>query len=135
MSIVKLPRPLVNELLHQAQYTPEAEVCGLIASKDGQPQACYPVANIAHENQQAFQMDPQGQIDAMRTMRGRGEQLFAIYHSHPHAPALPSSIDLQQSEYPEVLHLIISLDTEGVLQMRGFYIEDTAVTDVALELE
>ncbi len=134
MSIIKLPRPLVNELLHQAQRGADCEVCGLISACNGVPAHCYPVPNIAVAPQQRFSMDPKAQIDALRHMRDRGEDLFAIYHSHPTAPAAPSAMDRDEAGYPEVLYLIISLNTRGVLEMRGFYIQDQNVTEVALEL-
>ena len=37
MLTVKLPRPLVNELLHQAQLGADCEVCGLIGAHDDVP--------------------------------------------------------------------------------------------------
>ncbi len=135
MSIVKLPRPLVNELLHQAQLGADCEVCGLIGARDGVLQHCYPVPNIAAAPQQRFSMDPKSQIDVLRHMRERGEDLFAIYHSHPTAPAAPSAMDRDEAGYPEALYLIISLNTRGVLEMRGFYIQGQDVAEVALELE
>lgn len=132
---MKLPRPLVNQLLALAQHDPEREVCGLIAGRDGQPHRLHPVANLADRPGRLFQMDPAGQIVAMRAMREAGEELVAIFHSHPHAPARPSATDIAESEYPEVLHLIVSLDTKGVLEMRGYRIEDGGAREVVLELE
>ena len=66
MITIKLPRPLVNELLHQAQLGTDCEVCGLIGVRNGVPLHCYPVPNIAAEPQQRFIMDPRAQIDALR---------------------------------------------------------------------
>ncbi len=129
-----LPRSLVNQLLTQAQNSPETEVCGLISSHNGQPMKVYPVKNIAPEPGQLFQMDPKGLIDVMRHMREQNEELFAIYHSHPHSPAVPSATDLQQAEYPDALYLIISLDTKGVLEMRGYRLNNNALEEVVLEI-
>lgn len=134
MIAVKIPRALVNELLHQAQLGADCEICGLIGARDGVAQHCYPVPNIAVEPQQRFIMDPKTQIDALRQMRACGETLFAIYHSHPTAPAAPSMMDRNEAGYPEALYLIISLNTKGVLEMRGFYIQGEGVAEVALEL-
>lgn len=132
MTTTFIPRNLINELLTHAQHAPEEEVCGLIASRDGSPSRVYPVANVAAERDHLYAMAPQGQIDAMRRMREAGEELFAIYHSHPHAPAEPSLRDLQEAAYPEALYLIISLNTKGVLEMRGFRLCDGAVESVEL---
>jgi [CysO sulfur-carrier protein]-S-L-cysteine hydrolase len=129
-----LPRSLINQLLHHAQQSATSEVCGLIGAESGIPLHCYPITNIAAEPQRLFTMDPAQQIAALRSMRERGEQLFAIYHSHPNSPPLPSRTDLAQSNYPEALYLIISLQTQGVLEMRGFRLIDGAVIEIALEI-
>ncbi|WJW75939.1 M67 family metallopeptidase [Thiohalobacter sp. IOR34] len=132
--MTRLPRTLVNRLLSQAQQSAEIEVCGLIGRDAEGRLHVYPVPNVAREPGRLFQMDPAGQIDAMRRMREGGESLFAIYHSHPHAPAEPSATDLQEAAYPEALYLIISLNTEGVLEMRGYRLGDGHVRPVELEV-
>ena len=131
---VQLPRSIVNQLLHHAQLSPDSEVCGLIGGKGGVPSRCYPIANIASAPQRLFAMDPEQQIAAMRSMREQGEELFAIYHSHPASPPFLSATDLAQANYPETLYLIISLQTRGVLEMQGFVLRGTAVTEVPLEI-
>ena len=133
MQSVTLPRTLVNEMLHHAQLSPASEVCGLIGARTGVPSRCYPVANIAGEPGHLFQMDPRGQIDAMRAMRERGESLFAIYHSHPYSQPAPSETDLIEAGYPEALYLIVSLDTKGVLEMRGWRLAPR-LEEVGLEI-
>ncbi|MGH8549790.1 MAG: M67 family metallopeptidase [Methylococcales bacterium] len=122
--VVTFPRSLINQLLHQAQVSPAAEICGLIGSRHGIPTSCYPVRNIAERPAVRFWMDPQEQIGAMRKMRENHEEIFAIYHSHPTAPAEPSAIDLDQANYPDALQIIISLNIKGVLEMRGFRLRE-----------
>ena len=129
-----LPRPLVNRILSLAQQAPNNEICGLIGKRGAQTPTLYPVANVASDTQHLFQMDPKQQIDALRQMREQDEELFAIYHSHPHSPGLPSATDLAQASYPEALYLIISLNTIGVLEMRGFYLRQGEAMEVPLEI-
>lgn len=132
---IEIPRELVNQILHHAQSTPELEVCGLIGAKDGKPTSCHPVRNIAAAPHLRFQLEPTGQIEAMRRIRERGEALFAIFHSHPTAPAEPSPVDLDEAAYLDALYLVISLNTKGVLEMRGFWIgQDKSVEEVTLLL-
>jgi len=131
---IQIPRKIANQLLHLAQISPDLEVCGLIGSKNGLPNSCYPVKNIAEQPRQRFQLDASQQISAMATMRDQGETLFAIYHSHPAAPATPSISDLELASYPEALYLIISLDTKGILEMRGFKIIHKSAQEIALSL-
>ncbi len=131
---IQIPRKITNQLLHLAQISPETEVCGLISSKNGGASHCYPVTNVAEQPEQRFLLDAAEQIAAMAAMREQGEELFAIYHSHPSAPANPSATDLEQAAYPEVLYLIISLNTKGILEMRGFRIEDKNAREIPLSL-
>jgi proteasome lid subunit RPN8/RPN11 len=133
MPTVQLNRTIINQILSHAQQSPEAEVCGLISRRDSRAERIYRVANVAEAPGVLFRMDPEGQIEAMRSMRERGEELFAIYHSHPHAPAQPSPRDLAEAAYPEALFLIVSLDTKGVLEMRAFYLRGGEVEKVDLE--
>jgi proteasome lid subunit RPN8/RPN11 len=131
---LQIPRKITNQLLHLAQISPDLEICGLIGSKNGLPSSCYPVNNTADQPQQHFQLDAGQQISAMTKMRDQGEQLFAIYHSHPTAPATPSLTDLELAAYPEALYLIISLNTKGILEMRGFKIAHHSAREIALSL-
>ena len=134
MNPVTLPRPIVNQILHQAQQAGDEEICGLIAGNAKSFTRCYPVANVAGDKQRLFEMDPRGLIDALRAMRDNGEELKAIYHSHPEAPAQPSLADIRQHEYPDVLYLIVSLGTKGVLDLRGFRIRNGKIEDVEISI-
>lgn len=132
---ISLPRKLTNQLLHLAQISPELEICGLIgADADGKPCSCYPIHNSADTPQNRFLLDAGQQIAAMQQIRDKGESMFAIYHSHPQAPATPSSVDIEQAVYPDALHLIISLNTKGVLELRAFRISEKRAHELSLNL-
>lgn len=131
---IQIPRKITHQLLHYAQISPNFEVCGLIGSINGLPCHCYPISNCADHPKNRFQLDAKQQIAAMAHMRERGEELFAIYHSHPNAPAIPSAADLALAAYPEALNLIISLNTQGVLEMRGYRIVDQKAEEIPLSL-
>jgi proteasome lid subunit RPN8/RPN11 len=134
MESLRLPRTLVNTILTQAQHSPENEVCGLIGGRNGQAEHCYPIDNTALDQARRYRMDPKEQIDAMRNMRENGEELIAIYHSHPHAPALPSATDLAEAAYADAAYLIVSLNTVGVLEITAFRISNREAHELALEL-
>lgn len=132
---LRLPRHIVNELLDHARAFPGEEICGLISARDGVPLRSVAVANTAARPEYRYAMDPAGLIAALRRMREAGEELLAIYHSHPASPAAPSTIDIAEAGYPDAVYLIISLNTEGVLEMRGFRIRAGGVSEVALEIQ
>lgn len=135
MNAVRLPPPIVKQLLRLAQQSPAEEICGLISRDRYGFKICYPVANTAADKKHFFALDPQGQIEAMRTMREYGEELAAIYHSHPETPPYPSVTDIEQHQYPGVLYLIISLGAQGALAMRGFDIHGREVREIAIGLQ
>lgn len=130
----QLSRKITNQLLHLAQLSPTQEICGLVGAKDGIANSCYPVKNTAEHPETRFQLDAKQQINAISSMRDKNEALFAIYHSHPTAPATPSTTDIELAAYPDALYLIISLNTKGVLEIRGFKIFNKSFTEVSLSL-
>ena len=77
-------------------------------------------------------MDPAETIQAMKTMRNEESELFAIYHSHPSSPAIPSKTDIEKAGYPDALYLIVSLNTTGVIEIKGYKIQQDSVTPVDL---
>lgn len=134
MNEISIPRKIVQNLLHHAQQTPNEEVCGLVSSKNNIATQSYPIKNTATNPAEFFNLDAQQQIKAMAEMRNKQEQLFAIYHSHPTAPATPSKTDLEQAGYPEALYLIISLNVKGIMEIRGYHIHNENFVELALRL-
>lgn len=130
-----IPRTLANRLLGLAQFTPEAEICGLISKTADNKYRVYPIDNIANDKGCAFEMQPQQQISAFKAMREQQENLFAIFHTHPHSLALPSAKDLKDAAYNEALYIIISLSTRGVLDMRGYFHQNSSFVPVELIIE
>lgn len=134
MEELLIPRPMATRLLFEAQKNPREEVCGLVGGIDGAPVSIYPAANVAADKARRFELEPQAQLSAMRTMRARGEGLLAVYHSHPASPPEPSARDLAEIGYPEALLLIISLNIKGVLEMRGWRLAPGGVREVVLRV-
>lgn len=130
-----LPRKLVNQILTHAQQHEHSESCGLISASSGSPAHYYAVKNIAADPSVHFEMEPKQQIAAMKHMREHDEDLFAIVHSHPESPPVPSATDMQEAGYPEAYYIIVSLNTKGVLEMRGFTKTDGDMQPVELRYE
>jgi proteasome lid subunit RPN8/RPN11 len=135
MITLKLPCSLINQLFYHAQTTPTEEICGLIGRNEANQFCCYAIPNIAIQPTCRFEMSPQQQIAALRAMREQHQNLFAIYHSHPHSEALPSWLDIKMAYYPEAFYLIISLYSKGILQLRGFQLQSTIFKEINLVIE
>ena len=115
-----------------AQTKERQEICGLISKTSDNKMKLLPISNTAKEPSHFFEMDPAETIQAMKTMREENSELFAIYHSHPDTPAYPSKTDIERAGYPNAVYLIISLNTKGVLELKGFKIVKNTVSQLDL---
>ncbi|MDH5518486.1 MAG: M67 family metallopeptidase [Gammaproteobacteria bacterium] len=134
MQSIRLPRTLVNKILAQAQAKDQQEICGLISRNTLNELAIFPVSNIASDPCCFFEMDPSETIQAMKEIRHNGAELFAIYHSHPSTAAFPSATDIEKIAYPDAIYLIVSLNTTGVLELKGYKIQDDTAQPIDLIL-
>ena len=130
-----LPRPLVNKILAHAQKNPDTEVCGLVGNDSSNHKDYYTIDNIAENPTYRFLMDAPQQINAMKQMRDKQQELFAVIHSHPKANAEPSQLDIEENSYKDVYYIIISLNTKGVLEMRAYTQQTDSMQEVDLILE
>lgn len=130
-----LPRPLVNKILAHAQQNPTVEVCGLIGNDAETQKDYYAIDNVSKNPSCRFLMDAPQQIKAMKQMRDKQQELFAVVHSHPSADAEPSELDIKENSYKDVYYIIISLNTKGVLEMRAYEQQQSSMQEVELILE
>jgi proteasome lid subunit RPN8/RPN11 len=80
--------------------------------------------NVAAEPELGYEAAPEDLFAAQRAMRERGEELLAIYHSHPRAAEpSPSETDIRQAFYPSATYLIIGLGGSGPT-VKAFHISE-----------
>ena len=116
---VRIPRPLVDEMIAHAREDLPNEACGIVHAKDGTPVSAHRVTNVA-ASPYRFEMHGVEQMRLEQARDDAGETLFAIYHSHVASRAYPSQTDVrmaffppgeveQEPTYPEALYVLISL--------------------------
>ena len=123
--MITLATSQVNDLFAHAKESAPAECCGLIGGEEnGSARNIYRLRNVAAKREVAYEAAPEELFAAQREMRRRGEQLLAIYHSHPRATEpVPSETDVRLAYYPSAIYLIIGLGgTEPTLS--GFRISE-----------
>ena len=99
-----------------------AECCGLVGGRGQAAETLYPLRNVARDPSVAYEAAPEELFAAQRRMRERGEQLLAIYHSHPNAAEpVPSETDVRLAYYTSAGYFIISLGG-GHIEMEAFRI-------------
>jgi [CysO sulfur-carrier protein]-S-L-cysteine hydrolase len=81
------------------------EACGFVIGKKDTPKRIIPVTNVLHDPYR-FRMDPQEELKAFLLVEDSGEEILAIYHSHPHGIDHPSPTDIEELTFPGLIYLI-----------------------------
>jgi proteasome lid subunit RPN8/RPN11 len=108
------------------------EACGLVAGRNRLTSQVYPIANELNSGVR-FRMDPGEQLRALLEIEDSGDELLAIYHSHPQGPDRPSLTDIAEAAYPGVVHLIW-YPRSDTWECKGYLIEDRDVFPVAIQV-
>jgi len=115
-----LPRRLALRILAVAQSAQPNRMAGVVGYDSSGPIAFMPLRNGAPEPDKHV-VHASGDLAAARFgLDGRGLGLWAYVISHPTEAAEPTSEDFRNSPYPNEVHLVISLSTKGVLEMRAW---------------
>ncbi|MDQ3668245.1 MAG: M67 family metallopeptidase [Acidobacteriota bacterium] len=122
--MITLRTAQLEEIFAHAQEATPFECCGLIGGANDRATSIHPLRNVASKPQIAYEAAPEELFAAQRRMRERGEQLLAIYHSHPRSmEPVPSETDVRLAYYPAAIYLILGLG--GVTPiMRGYRISE-----------
>jgi proteasome lid subunit RPN8/RPN11 len=122
---IQLTEIQFNAIITHARGAAPAECCGLIGgATDGRAQTIYPAKNVASDPLVTYEAAAEDLFAAQRAMRDRGEQLIAIYHSHPRAiNPEPSPTDVRLAYYPSAVYLIAGLGKEEPC-VRAFRIDE-----------
>ncbi len=115
---LRFPAALWHAMIRHVESCLPEEGCGLVGGTDGTAKVVLPVENAAHSPVR-FRMEPQAQYDAMMQLEAAGQEILAIFHSHPSGPDCPSETDEREFAYPDSAVLIFSPAAEG-WRMRAF---------------
>ena len=101
------------EIISHALESAPHECCGLVGGDEAGTQTVYRLRNVATEPRITYEAAPEDLFAAQRAMRKRGEQMLAIYHSHPRASdPTPSATDVRLAYYPSAVYFIVGLGGE-----------------------
>jgi proteasome lid subunit RPN8/RPN11 len=131
---MRISKALVDEMVAHAREDLPNECCGMIAGVDGEATGIIRVANSA-ASPLRYEMDPQGQYNALKTIEDGGAQLLGIYHSHTKSAAYPSQTDVNQAvAWPEQVYVIVSLAEEDAPDVKAYLLNDLRIADVELDV-
>jgi proteasome lid subunit RPN8/RPN11 len=133
--MMRIARSLVDEMVAHAREDLPNECCGMVGGADGAASVVIPVVNSA-ASPLRFEMDPQGQYNALKAIEGDGGELLAIYHSHTKSAAYPSQTDVNQAvSWPDAIWLIVSLQDADAPDVKGYWLKDLTIADAELVVE
>jgi proteasome lid subunit RPN8/RPN11 len=132
---MRIAQNLIDEMIAHAQADLPNECCGMVGGAGGEAGVVIPVANSA-ASPLRFEMDPQGQYNALKAIEDDGGELLAIYHSHTKSAAYPSQTDVNQAvSWPDAIWLIVSLQDADAPAVKGYWLKDLEIADAELLVE
>ncbi len=131
---MRISKDLIGEMVAHAREDLPNECCGMVGGRDGEAAEVVRVTNSA-ASPLRYEMDPQGQYNALKSIEGDGGELLAIYHSHTKSAAYPSQTDVNQAvAWPEQIYLIVSLANPEAPEVKGYLLKDLKIADVELDV-
>jgi [CysO sulfur-carrier protein]-S-L-cysteine hydrolase len=129
--MLEIPENIHQAVIAHALSGFPLEVCGILGGSGTVVRSHYPMTNTDASNEH-FMMDPKEQFAVVRALRALGEEMVAIYHSHPESPARPSQEDIRLALTPNVCHLIVSLQDREAPVVKAYRISEGVVQPVEI---
>ena len=127
-----LSRDLLDQVIAHCKSEYLNEACGLLAGNSNIAEKISRTTNI-EKSGVSYMMAPEEQFRVMKEMRKNGQEMVAIYHSHPHSQAYPSPVDVSLAFYPDPVYLIVGLTDNDRPEVRAFRIFEGDVREVQIE--
>jgi [CysO sulfur-carrier protein]-S-L-cysteine hydrolase len=132
---MRIAQKLIDEMVAHAREDLPNECCGMVGGVDGEASVVVPVVNSA-ASPLRYEMDPQGQYNALKAIEDDGKELLAIYHSHTKSAAYPSQTDVNQAvNWPDAIYVIVSLQDADEPDVKGYWLKDLKIADAGLVVE
>ena len=126
-----VPGPIRDEIIaHALDYFPR-ECCGVLAGTQGDITQLHRLTNL-EQGVDRYLFDDEEFYKVYWEIENGGEELLAVYHSHPVTVAYPSKTDVAFAFWPEAVYLICSLEHPRDPVIRGFRIVDEVITEIEL---
>jgi proteasome lid subunit RPN8/RPN11 len=105
---LQIPAAIRDAMVDHCLREAPLEACGILGGVNHRVASFFLLANELHDEAR-YRADPRELIAAVQALRGRGEEILALYHSHPKTEAIPSKTDLRENYYGDVPRIIVSL--------------------------
>lgn len=116
---VTIPAAVADAIIAHAREGKPEEVCGIVRGRALIAVETVRGRNIASERIENYEVDPETLL-LQFAFEDQGDEMTAIYHSHPASVAYPSATDAWNAHYPESIYLICSLEFDDAPVIRAF---------------
>ena len=113
-----LTQAAYDEIVAHARAGKPQEVCGILRGRGPQAFQVVRGRNVASDPVKDYTVDPQTLLRQFDFEKG--DEMVAIYHSHPATAAYPSASDAWNAHYPDCAYLICSLEDDAAPLVRAF---------------
>jgi proteasome lid subunit RPN8/RPN11 len=131
--LVRISASTLDAMIEHARREAPNECCGMLVGRPSQVERSVPAKNVAAMPTVRYEVDPREHIALNRELRGSGQQVIGVYHSHPLGPARPSASDLAEAFYPDFIYVIVSLVDPLHAEVRAFEIAGGRANDMTIE--
>ena len=129
---MKMPKAILEMIYKRAEEEAPLEACGYLVGKEDVITTHYEMTNADH-SETHYSFDPREQFQVIKTVRDKGMEIIAAYHSHPGSPARPSEEDIRLAYDSSIIYVIVSLEN-GKKTCGAFTIKNGLVTSVPLDV-
>lgn len=129
-----LPRRVAIRILGEAQTAQPRRIAGVVGADLDGPLSFFTMRNAANQPEASIVLSGDEIANARAAVQGRGQQVWAYVTSHPLAAAVPVTQDFRDSPYPNAVHLVVSLSTKGVLEMRAWQLRESEPRERILKI-
>lgn len=125
--MLRIKKEIYDSMIKHCIDSLPYEACGILSGKE-LVTSIYFIKNIEASSVSYF-MEPYEQLKAIKDIKEKGNDMLAIFHSHPYGSAYPSGKDRELSFY-DVYYVIVALNSE--IEVRCFKIKENIVSEVQL---
>ncbi|MCC7451216.1 MAG: M67 family metallopeptidase [Anaerolineae bacterium] len=129
-----IPAHHLQQIIDHAHQGYPYEICGVVGGRDGVAETVISIPNASLNPRVQFEMERQGMVDAIVGLQQIGQEVVAIYHSHPDRGAEPSETDVAHASWPDAVNLIVGLHNMAQVEVQGWLIRYGRATPVDLQV-
>ena len=126
-NIIYLTQAVYRDIIVHAREGKPQEVCGILRGRGDKAFASVRGRNVAADPVKDYVIDPPTLLRQFE-FEEEGDEMVAVYHSHPVSPAYPSGSDAWNAHYPDLAYIICSLEDDKVPVVCAFQLREHAVT-------